>query len=49
MNGFTINIVIVEWKIRDQFVFNWVVICDFEKAKKNIWHDLAFLAQIRCN
>lgn len=36
MNGFTINIVIVEWKIRDQFVFNGVVICDSEEEKKNI-------------
>lgn len=36
MNGFTINIVIVEWKIRNQFVFNGVVICDFKEAKKNI-------------
>lgn len=35
MSGFTIDIVIVEWKIRDQFVFNEVVAFDFEEAKRN--------------
>lgn len=49
MNGYTVNIVIVEWKIRDQFVFNELVICDFKEAKRNFLHDSASVAQIGCS
>lgn len=49
MNGFTVNIVTVEWKIRDQFVFNELVICDFKEAKRNFLHDPALVAQIGCS
>lgn len=46
MNGFTFNIVILEWKIRDQFVYNEVVVCDFEDVKRNFLHDPDLVAQI---
>lgn len=43
------NVVIVEWKIRDRFVFNEVVICVFEESKRIFLHDPAFVAQIYCS
>lgn len=44
LNSFRINIVIVEWKMRDHFVFNEVFFCNFKEAQKWIWHDQAFVA-----
>lgn len=48
MNGFTVNIVIVEGRLEISLFSVKFVICDLEEAKRNVLHDLAFVAQIPC-